>query len=147
VRPGVRPRDREPAFSIASVIMGRFRRSSAQRARTETNSGARIGCALETNGPRPRGAAVIRRRVVVRGDVQGVGFRVSAARAAESRGVSGWVRNRLDGSVEAVFEGEPDAVEGMVRWCERGPRGAEVDAVEVFAEQREGEVGFTIRGS
>ena len=89
---------------------------------------------------------MIRRRVVVRGGVQGVGFRVSAARAAQSRSVSGWVRNKLDGSVEAVFEGEPDAVEAMVYWCERGPRGAEVGAVEVFAEQPEGQVGFAIRG-
>jgi acylphosphatase len=78
--------------------------------------------------------------------VQGVGFRYSAAEAARTRGVSGWVRNRADGSVEAAFEGEPGAVEGMVRWCERGPRGAEVDEIDVFDEPPEGHDGFEIRG-
>ena len=67
-------------------------------------------------------------------------------RAAESRGVAGWVRNRPDGAVEAVFEGEPDAVEAMLRWCERGPRGAEVDAVETFEEQPEGLHRFVVVG-
>jgi acylphosphatase len=78
---------------------------------------------------------MISRRVVVRGRVQGVGFRVAAARAADSRSVSGWIRNRADGAVEAMFEGEPDAVESMVRWCGSGPRGAEVEAVEVSTEE------------
>lgn len=88
---------------------------------------------------------VIRRRVVVHGFVQGIGFRFSAVRAAESRGVSGWVRNRSDGTVEAVFEGEPEAVEAMVRWCEKGPRGAAVSGVDVFEERPEGLSGFGIR--
>jgi acylphosphatase len=87
---------------------------------------------------------VTRRRVVVRGYVQGVGFRYAVARAAESRGVSGWVRNRGDGAVEGVFEGEDGAVEAMVRWCERGPRGAEVESVEVVAEEPEGLRRFEI---
>jgi acylphosphatase len=87
-----------------------------------------------------------RRRVIVRGDVQGVGFRISAARAAKSRGVSGWVRNQPDGSVEAVFEGEPDAVESLVRWCERGPRGAHVGGLDVSEEDAEGLRGFAILG-
>jgi acylphosphatase len=83
--------------------------------------------------------------VVVRGFVQGVGFRYSAADAARARGVAGWVRNRADGNVEAVFEGEPDAVDGMVRWCERGPRGADVAEVDVAVEPPEGLQGFEIR--
>jgi acylphosphatase len=88
---------------------------------------------------------VIRRRVTVRGYVQGVGFRYSAADAARARGVSGWVRNRRDGAVEAVFEGEPGAVEAMVEWCERGPRGADVDELEVVDEPPEGLQRFEIR--
>jgi len=82
--------------------------------------------------------------VVVHGDVQGVGFRFSAARGAQQRGVAGWVRNRGDGTVEAVFEGEPDAVGAMVRWCEEGPRGASVEHVDVFEEPSEGLQGFRI---
>ena len=82
---------------------------------------------------------------MIRGFVQGVGFRYSAADAAGVRGLGGWVRNRPDGSVEAVFEGEPDAVESMVRWCERGSRGAQVDAIEVVEEPPEGLGGFEIR--
>jgi acylphosphatase len=85
-----------------------------------------------------------RRRVVVRGYVQGVGFRYAAARAAESRGVSGWVRNRGDGAVEAVFEGEEGAVDAMVRWCEHGPHGAEIEGVEVVGEEPEGLRRFEI---
>jgi acylphosphatase len=88
---------------------------------------------------------VIRRRVVVRGYVQGVGFRYSAADAARARGVGGWVRNRADGAVEAVFEGETGAVEGMVKWCGRGPRGADVDELEVVDEPPEGLQRFEIR--
>ena len=83
--------------------------------------------------------------MLVRGFVQGVGFRYWAADAARTRGVAGWVRNCADGSVEAVFEGDADAVEGMVRWCERGPRGAEVDAIDVIDEPPEGLPRFEIR--
>ena len=88
---------------------------------------------------------MVRRRVVIRGFVQGVGFRLSVVQAAVSRDVSGWVRNDPDGAVEAVFEGEPDAVEAMVRWCERGPRGADVDGVEIFEERPDGLRGFGVR--
>jgi len=88
---------------------------------------------------------VIRRHVLVRGYVQGVGFRYSAADAARIRGVTGWVRNRADGAVEAVFEGEPGAVERMVEWCANGPRGAEVDECEVVEEAPEGLQRFDIR--
>ena len=87
----------------------------------------------------------VRRRVVVRGRVQGVGFRYSLVRAAESRGVAGWVQNRPDGAVEAVFEGDFEAVESLVLWCERGPRGAEVDEVDVGEEAPEGVSGFPVR--
>jgi acylphosphatase len=87
----------------------------------------------------------VRRRVVVRGEVQGVFFRDSARREAERRGVAGWVTNRDDGAVEAVFEGEPDAVEAIVGWCQSGPSRAEVRDVEVSAEEPEGLDDFRIR--
>jgi acylphosphatase len=87
----------------------------------------------------------VRRRVVVRGSVQGVFFRDSCRREAASRGVAGWVSNRPDGAVEAVFEGEPDAVAALVDWCARGPRGADVDWVDDTSEQPEGLSGFRIR--
>ncbi len=87
---------------------------------------------------------MIRRRVIVRGRVQGVFFRDTTRRMAASRGVAGWVRNNPDGTVEAVFEGEPQAVESMVRFCREGPRGARVEGVEVRAEDPEGLAGFRI---
>jgi acylphosphatase len=86
-----------------------------------------------------------RRRVLVHGHVQGVGFRVSVARRAEQRGVAGWVRNRSDGVVEAVFEGEPDSVESLVDFCRAGPRGASVERVEVADEEPEGLSWFDVR--
>ena len=86
-----------------------------------------------------------RRHVTVYGFVQGVGFRFAVERAARSRGVSGWVRNRPDGTVEAVFEGETEDVEALVDHCRRGPRGAEVERVDVSAESPEGVAGFEIR--
>jgi acylphosphatase len=76
----------------------------------------------------------MRKRVLVHGRVQGVGFRAAVQRAASSRGLAGWVRNRSDGSVEAVFEGDHDAVESLVRLCRDGPRLAEVEHVEVHEE-------------
>jgi acylphosphatase len=85
-----------------------------------------------------------RRRVVVQGFVQGVGFRFAVERAARSHGVSGWVRNRRDGAVEAVFEGEREDVEALVGFCRRGPRGAEVERVEVVEESPEGLAGFDV---
>jgi acylphosphatase len=88
---------------------------------------------------------VIRRRVVIYGRVQGVFFRDTARREAESRGVAGWVTNRPDGAVEAVFEGEREAVEAMIRICEQGPGRAEVERVEVSEEEPEGLQGFAIR--
>jgi acylphosphatase len=89
---------------------------------------------------------VERRRVVVHGFVQGVGFRFAVERAAASRGVSGWVRNRPDGTVEAVFEGERPDVEALVELCRQGPRGAEVERVDVTEESPEGLAGFRVAG-
>ena len=88
---------------------------------------------------------MIRRRVIVNGRVQGVGFRYSVARAAQSRGVAGWVSNRRDGTVEAVFEGEPEAVDSLIRFCREGPRGAVVDGVDVNDEEPEGLSRFAVR--
>jgi acylphosphatase len=90
--------------------------------------------------------AIVRRRVVVHGFVQGVFFRETTRRRAEPIGVTGWVRNLPDGSVEAVFEGDADSVERLVRFCERGPRGARVDSVDVSSEPPEGLSGFAVRG-
>jgi acylphosphatase len=88
---------------------------------------------------------VVRRRVVVEGRVQGVWFRETCRRAAAAAGVSGWVRNRPDGRVESVFEGQPSAVERMVDWCRRGPSRAVVTGVEVFDEPPAGVSGFEVR--
>ena len=88
---------------------------------------------------------MIRRRLIVHGRVQGVGFRWAIARAAESRGVAGWAQNRADGTVEAVLEGEPDAVESVVRVSKEGPRGAQVDRVDVLEEEPESLRGFATR--
>lgn len=87
----------------------------------------------------------VRKRVVVHGDVQGVFFRDTARRQAATRGVAGWVRNCPDGTVEAVFEGDPDAVESMVRFAREGPRGARVERVDESDEQPEGLSGFEVR--
>jgi acylphosphatase len=84
--------------------------------------------------------------VVVHGFVQGVGFRFAVERAARTRGVAGWVRNRRDGTVEAVFEGEPADVDALVDLCRKGPRGAVVDRVEVASESAEGLSGFRVVG-
>jgi acylphosphatase len=88
---------------------------------------------------------VTRRRVVVHGFVQGVFFRDSVRRRAATAGVSGWVRNNRDGTVEAVFEGEELAVERLVEFCRDGPRGARVDRVEIEIEEPAGLVGFLVR--
>jgi acylphosphatase len=89
---------------------------------------------------------VERRHVTVYGFVQGVGFRFAVERAARSRGVAGWVRNRPEGTVEAVFEGELEAVEALVRLCREGPRGAEVERIEVVSESPEGLADFRVVG-
>ena len=86
-----------------------------------------------------------RRRVVVRGRVQGVFFRDTVRRRAEAARVAGWVRNTPEGAVEAVFEGDEDAVEDLVEFCRRGPSRAEVASVRVEEERPEGLSGFEVR--
>lgn len=86
----------------------------------------------------------VRRRVVAQGLVQGVFFRDSVRRRADADRISGWVRNNRDGTVEAVFEGDGDAVERLVAFCRRGPRGALVERLEVFEEEPEGLTGFRV---
>ena len=84
-------------------------------------------------------------RVVVHGFVQGVYFRDATRRLALRHGVSGWVRNNWDGTVEAVFEGEPETVERLVEFCRNGPRGAVVERVDVREEPPEGLRDFVVR--
>jgi acylphosphatase len=86
-------------------------------------------------------------RVRVRGLVQGVGFRWATIDHARSLGLGGWVRNRPDGTVEAVFEGPRARVESMLLWCRRGPSGALVEGVETAAEPVLGEREFAHRPS
>jgi acylphosphatase len=85
--------------------------------------------------------------LTIRGRVQGVYFRASAAYEAQNLGLTGWVRNCLDGSVEAVAEGDKNSVENLVAWCRHGPRGAKVESVEVewLAFRREFQ-DFRIKG-
>jgi acylphosphatase len=84
----------------------------------------------------------IRRRLVVRGRVQGVFYRDSVRRIAEARGVAGTATNCDDGSVEVVLEGPADAVEGLIAYCAEGPDRAEVSGVEVAEEEPQGLEGF-----
>jgi acylphosphatase len=90
--------------------------------------------------------STVRARVIVAGIVQGVYFRESTRRAALGLGVSGWVRNLPDYRVEAVFEGEPEAVESMVAWARIGPPRSVVESIERVAETPEGLTGFDVRG-
>lgn len=85
------------------------------------------------------------RRVVVHGDVQGVFFRGSCRDEAESRGVAGWARNELDGTVSAYFEGPPEAVEAMVTWAGHGPLHAHVERVDVHEVEPDGLSRFEVR--
>ncbi len=83
-------------------------------------------------------------RVLVSGDVQGVGFRWYCREQAVGRGVGGFVRNLDDGRVEAAFEGDPEAVEAVVEWCRQGPGWARVERVELEEEPPQGETQFRI---
>ena len=87
----------------------------------------------------------VRKRVKVHGDVQGVFFRDSTRSESQTNDVAGWVTNNPDGSVEAVFEGEPDAVEAMIEFARSGPRSADVRDVEISDEEPEGLSGFDVR--
>jgi acylphosphatase len=89
--------------------------------------------------------AAVARRIVVHGLVQGVFFRDSCRREAEHLGVTGWVRNAGDGSVEAHFEGPEDAVAALVDWAHDGPRRARVDRVEVHDATSEHTGEFRVR--
>jgi len=82
--------------------------------------------------------------VVVRGRVQGVFFRATCAKEARRRGLSGWIRNRPDGAVEAEFEGASPILESMVAWCREGPPSARVEGVDVESVAPTGEVGFVV---
>jgi acylphosphatase len=86
----------------------------------------------------------IARRVVVSGRVQGVFFRDSCREEAVAAGVTGWVRNTPGDEVEALFEGDPEAVERLVAWCREGPSSAHVHGVDVSKEDPTGETGFRV---
>ena len=88
---------------------------------------------------------MVRRRLVIYGRVQGVFFRDTMRRLAEQADVAGWARNTWEGTVEAVLEGEPDAVERLVVFARRGPEGARVERVDVSEESPEGLEAFEIR--
>ncbi len=84
--------------------------------------------------------------VAVSGRVQGVSFRDATRQEAERLGLSGWVRNTEDGNVEAVFEGDPDAVNQMVEWCKSGPSSADVEDVSTEKETPSGDLSsFEVR--
>lgn len=86
-------------------------------------------------------------RIRIEGRVQGVGYRAWTARRARALGLAGWVRNRADGSVEAVLQGEAQAIERMLADCRAGPPAALVSAVTVVGEAEEALVGFEVRAS
>jgi acylphosphatase len=89
---------------------------------------------------------VIARRIKVHGRVQGVGFRYAMVDAARTCGVAGWVRNRVDGTVEVLVQGDADAVQRAIEWCRRGPPAARVTAVDITEEPVTGEcTGFGTR--
>jgi acylphosphatase len=94
---------------------------------------------------RPAEPERVRARVFLTGRVQGVWFRESCREQAVALGVGGWVRNRSDGRVEAVFEGPGAAVDRLVAWCAEGPARARVDSVEEHREAPTGEPGFQVR--
>ena len=83
------------------------------------------------------------KRLVIRGQVQGVGYRYAMTGVARRLSIKGWVRNRRDGSVEALIQGPLAAVDQMVEWARRGPNGASVSSVEIFtAETAENPADF-----
>jgi acylphosphatase len=86
-------------------------------------------------------------RVRIEGRVQGVGFRYWTERAATNLGLDGWVRNRRDGGVEAVFSGSADRVAEMLERCRQGPRSARVDFVKVLDEPDPPPPGFEVRAT
>jgi len=91
--------------------------------------------------------AVITHRLVIRGRVQGVGYRASMVEQARRLDVRGWVRNRRDGSVEALAQGADDAVRALIDWAHQGPPAARVDEVRVSQESAEPLAAFTQRAT
>ncbi|USG99612.1 acylphosphatase [Thermococcus argininiproducens] len=89
---------------------------------------------------------IVRAHLKIYGRVQGVGFRWSMQREARKLGVSGWVRNLPNGSVEAVIEGERERVEALIGWAHQGPSWARVTRVEISWETPKGEKGFRVVG-
>ena len=90
----------------------------------------------------------VQRRVIISGRVQGVFFRQSTRDLARELGLVGWVRNLVDGGVEAVFQGPPEAVARMVEWCHQGPPLAAVERVQVIEEAADAPFPrFSVRGS
>ena len=81
----------------------------------------------------------VRAHAIITGKVQGVFFRMETQRAARNRGVTGWVRNKMDGSVEAVFEGAEADVKATLAWCQEGPSHARVSHVDVTWQEYTGE--------
>lgn len=91
---------------------------------------------------------MITRRLRIRGLVQGVGYRYALRREAQRQGVAGWVRNRSDGSVEALLQGAAERVAEVVAWARRGPPGSQVDEVEIDpAEDEAMHSGFELHPS
>jgi acylphosphatase len=90
--------------------------------------------------------SAVRRRVLAHGRVQGVFFRDAVRGLALEAGVAGFVRNRADGTVEAVFEGAPEAVARLVDFCRSGPPDAHVERLDVGEEPPEGLSGFRVTG-
>ena len=87
----------------------------------------------------------VRAHAIITGVVQGVFFRMETQRAAEKFGVQGWVRNKRDGSVEAVFEGDKNRVESVLQWCQQGPPRSAVNKVDVQWQEYSGEFsGFEV---
>lgn len=89
---------------------------------------------------------MVARQIRVSGRVQGVGYRVSLQHEARKRGVSGWVRNRRDGTVEAVLQGSPEAVDAVIAWARHGPPGARVtDVLDSAAGEEPAHAQFELR--
>ncbi|MCY7282287.1 MAG: acylphosphatase [Cyanobacteria bacterium CAN_BIN43] len=86
----------------------------------------------------------VRAHVFVSGKVQGVGYRASTWDMAALLHLNGWVRNLHDGRIEAIFEGSPDTIEEMIRWCHQGSPAAQINQVTVEYEAAEGIKGFEV---
>jgi len=105
----------------------------------------RLAAGLSARGAARRIGNVSRKRVIVNGMVQGVGFRYYTEAEASALGLGGYVRNRSDGAVEIEIEGDEAALERMLQWLHRGPRSASVESVEVTELNELGEAAFNIR--